>query len=34
MGNLADTFLSKYATNLRKKNKSLFIEMLILFVVM
>ena len=33
MGGLADTFLSKHASKLSKKFKSLFIEMLILFVV-
>ena len=34
MGGLADTFLSKHASKLSKKIKSLFIETLILFVVM
>ena len=34
MGGLADTFLSKHASKLSKKFKSLFIETLILFVVM
>ena len=33
MGGLADTFLSKHASKLSKKIKSLFIETLILFVV-
>ena len=33
MGGLADTFLSKHASKLSKKFKSLFIETLILFVV-
>ena len=34
MGGLADVFLSKHASKLRKKFKSLFIETIILFVVM
>ena len=34
MGGLADAFLSKHASKLSKKIKSLFIETLILFVVM